>query len=542
MSPLRLMWVYFTAQRWRFIGSVLLAALTIISTVSLLGVSAWLIARSAQMPAIMELNVAIVGVRTFALLRSATRYSERLLSHDATFRSLTTIRMALYEKLEALTPLRLSSYSRGDLVSRVVTDVDEIQNLPLRIVIPIASSVIASLFSIALMAWLLPVAGLLLAIVLLIASTLVPWLTTRNLAHLEIQVASQRGKLTEQIIEHFAGLTDIVMLGVADHSLNSIKATNETLMRTERANAIRLGSANAVLVLLQGLALLTSVATSISATQDNSLSTVTMVVVSLLPLAAFESVMGLPLAVTSLARVRGSAQRLHEVLASPTTTDLSSSKQISSTHIDVNDVSLRWPDSAHDVIADLTFVAPPKSRIGIVGASGSGKSTIVNMLNKFLPVHSGSYQLGSANVSELSGERVRQHVVATSHDAHIFATSIRENLLLAAHSPITDAQLWEILRAVEMESWVNSLPAKLDTIVGENGSSISGGQRQRLLMARMFVNNPDVWVLDEPTEHLDTTLAHSLMSAITQKSAESTLIIVSHRPADVDGSDTIVSL
>lgn len=542
MTPVRLLWVYFTEQRWRFIGSILLAALTVMSTVSLLGVSAWLIAKSAQMPAIMELNVAIVGVRTFALLRSVTRYSERLLSHDATFRSLTTIRMALYEKLEALTPLRLTSYSRGDLVSRVVTDVDEIQNLPLRIAIPIASSVIASLFSIALMTWLLPLAGLLLAVILLIASTVVPWLTTRNLAHLEIQVASQRGKLTAQIIEHFAGLTDILMLGVTDTSLNDIKSTNDTLMKTERANAIRLGSANALLVLLQGSALLASVATSISATQNDDLSIVTMVVISLLPLAAFESVMGLPLAVTSLARVRGSAQRLHEVLTSQTTTDHSTSEEISSFRIDVNDVSLRWPDSAQDVITDLTFVAPPKTRIGIVGPSGSGKSTIVNMLNKFLPVYSGSYQIGSTNVNELAGESVRHHVVATGHDAHIFATSIRENLLLAAHCPITDAQLWEILRAVELESWVDSLPAKLDTIVGENGSSISGGQRQRLLMARMFVNNPDVWVLDEPTEHLDTTLAHSLMSAITQKSAESTLIIVSHRPADVDGSDTIVSL
>lgn len=542
MTSLRLIWRYFAQQKWRLVASSLLATLTVISTVSLLGVSGWLISRAAQMPPILDLNIAIVAVRTFALLRSVTRYSERLISHDATFRSLTTLRMALYEKLEAITPLRLSSYRRGDLISRVVTDVDEIQNLPLRVVIPLVSSVLASVFSIALMTWLLPSAGFALAVTLLISSTAVPWLTTRQLTHRERQVAGQRGQLSENLLEHFAGLTDLIMLNATQHSLEQINRTNTDLMEIEKANAKGMGAANALLVILQGAALVCSVLAATSAVSQGTLSPVTMVVIALLPLAAFESVMSLPAAITSLSRVQGSADRLSEILTQTVPARNESEVSLSATSIDVQHVSLRWPEAQEDAVYDISFEAPPKSRIGIVGASGSGKSTIVNMLIKFLSPRTGTYSLDGIDSQEIPGTQIRSHVVATGHDAHIFATSIRENLQLATSQLIDDAKAWEVLQQVQLESWVRSLPTGLDTIVGENGKTISGGQRQRLLMARMLIRNPDVWVLDEPTEHLDTSLAHQVMDAINTKAKDSTLIVVSHRATDVGESDTVISL
>lgn len=542
MSSLRVIWHYFAQQKLRLIASSLLAALTVISTVSLLGVSGWLISRAAQMPPILDLNIAIVAVRTFALLRSVTRYSERLISHDATFRSLTTLRMALYEKLEEITPLRLSSYRRGDLVSRVVTDVDEIQNLPLRVVIPLASSVLASLFSIVLMTWLLPLAGLGLAITLLLSSTVVPWLTTRQLTHLERQVAERRGQLSEGLLEHFSGLTDLIMLNSTQQSLAHIDHVNADLMHIEKANAKGMGSANSLLVMLQGAALVCSVLAATSAVSQGELSPVTMVVIALLPLAAFESVMGLPAAMTSLARVQGSADRLADILSQPLQQQGESEVQLPPTSIDVEHVALRWPQAQEDVVHNISFTAPPKSKVGIVGASGTGKSTIVNMLIKFLAPRAGTYYFGGVDTRDIPGTQLRSHIVATGHDAHIFATSIRENLQLATSEPLNDAAAWEALRQVHLDSWVQSLPVGLDTVVGENGKTISGGQRQRLLMARMLIRNPDVWVLDEPTEHLDTTLAHQVMDAIKFRARDSSLIVVSHRAADVDGSDTIISL
>lgn len=542
MTSTGLVWSYFEKYRLRLFGSMLLAAVTVISTVSLLGISGWLIARAAQMPPIMYLNVAIVGVRTFALLRSVTRYSERLLSHDATFRSLIGLRIALYEKLDALTPMRPNGYSRGDLISRVVTDVEEIQNLPLRVVLPIGSSILASLFSIALMTWLLPLAGLWLALTLVFASTLIPWTTTHNLVRLERNVATLRGELSEKVIEHFAGLTDILMLGAADFSLTSIKRTNDELLATERANAVRLGIANALLSLLQGLALIATTTTAITAVTRHHFSPVTMVVISLLPLAAFESVMGLPLAVASLARISGSADRLAEILQTQVESDVSSQESIVQANLGIEDVTLQWSGSSNAVVSDLSFDVGTRDRIGIVGPSGSGKSTIVQMLIKFLLPSKGTYRIDNKKIQQFSGLEVRSHIVATGNDAHLFATSVRENLKLATTEDLSDAKLWKVLDSVQLSTWVKTLPNGLDTIVGENGSSISGGQRQRLLIARMFIRNPQVWVLDEPTEHLDTALASSLMAEVHRASQDSALIVVSHRPADVAGSNAIVGL
>jgi ATP-binding cassette subfamily C protein CydCD len=535
-------WKYFQTERWRFALSILLASLTYISTVSLLAASGWLIAKSAQMPPVMELSIAVVAVRTFALLRSTTRYAERLVSHDATFRSLTRLRIELYEKLEELTPRYISQFRRGDLLSRVVTDVDEIQNIPLRVVIPIASSVIATLFSIALMTWLLPLAGFFFTFTLLIAATFVPWLTTRNLLHLESQVAQQRGQLNDEIIEHFAGLTDVIMLGSEKSSLDSIQSASRALMSVEKSSAIRMGLANSLLVLLQGLALITSVACAVNATQSGQLSAVTMVVVSLLPLAAFESVLGLPMAITAKARAHGSARRIQEILEMQVAELEAQSTNTFTTDIDVNRVQLAWPETNQTVISDLSFTAMPGNRIGIVGPSGSGKSTIVSMLIKFLSPTSGRYEFGGIDSHNISGETLRSYITATGHDAHLFSTSIRENLMLAADSPVDEKRLWSVLASLKLDSWVRSLPQGLDTVVGENGASISGGQRQRLLLARMLVRRPNVWVLDEPTEHLDSELAAVVMSEIQKESEKATLIVVSHRPQDIRESDTTITL
>jgi thiol reductant ABC exporter CydC subunit len=542
MSSLRVLWPFFKAQSSRFTLGIILSALTFISTVSLLSVSGWLIARAAQMPAIMELNIAVVAVRTFSLLRSTSRYTERLLSHDATFRSLTAMRLKLYEKLEELAPHGLSEFRRGDLISRVVTDVDEIQNLPLRVVIPVISSILASVFTVALVMWILPLAGIALFVALLLASTLVPWLVTKNTLQQESEVAGIRGQLSGQIIEHFAGLTDIMMLGAADSSLKAIEETNNSLLRTERNNASRIGLANALLILLQGLALVASVTAATKSVQDGSLSPVTMVVVSLLPLAAFESVMNLPAAVLAYSRVSGSTKRLTEILSLPTVSNTKEILEIASTDIQLEDVELRWPGTDESVVSNLSMQVVDSSRVGIVGPSGSGKSTIVQLLVKFLSPINGRYLLGGKDVRDVNGVQLRQKIVATGHDAHLFNTSIRENLVLASPVAVTEEEIWKVLEDVSLAAWARSLPNSIDTVVGENGSSVSGGQRQRLLMARMLLSNPKVWVLDEPTEHLDTQLASSLMDAIHAKSKDSTLIIVSHRQADVQGSDKIVDL
>ncbi|MEI6108810.1 MAG: thiol reductant ABC exporter subunit CydC [Actinomycetes bacterium] len=546
MNPILRMWRYFDGVRKELYLASFLSAITIMSAVALMATSGWLISRAAQMPPVLELGIAVVGVRTFALSRGVARYAERLVSHNATFKSLSAIRKSLYQKLESLAPSGLSAFRNGDLMSRLVADVDEIQNLPLRVFLPVTSGLAAAAFSV-IAAWLIfPVAGLVLLVTISFVAIFSPWLTSRLAARSERETAGLRGELTEELNAFFTGSADLLMLDAADLSLAKISDLDTELTTRNQRLASSLGIASALTVLAQGTAILVSVATAIQAVNANQLEGLFLVVVALIPMAAFESVASFPAAALSLARVRGSAQGICDVLdASDPVEDPEASAQVSGDEISVSEVSAHWPGSARSAIAGIDLVTAPGSRIGLVGGSGSGKSTIAAVIAKFLLPSDGKYSLGTIDSINLSGESVRDVVKLSLQDSHLFATSIAENLKLAwpehDDSP-TDEQLWAALDKALLSDWVHSLPKGLDTVIGERGTSMSGGQRQRLIAARMFLADPDVWILDEPTEHLDDELADKLIANLASRSIGKTLIVATHRILDTKSFDHVLVL
>jgi thiol reductant ABC exporter CydC subunit len=532
-------------------GAALLGAITLMSSIALMATSGWLISQASQMPPVLTLSVAVVGVRTFALSRGVARYAERLVSHNATFKSLTGIHRAIFDRLELLAPAGLPAFRSGDLLARLVADVDSVQDLPLRVLMPIFSGALAASFAIGLTAWILPAAGLILFLTLMFAAIVIPAITIKSAAKSEQATAQTRGELVNELIEFYAGNADIIALGQHEVALTRISQIDSSLTKAASKQAYTIGLASGLLILAQGVAIITSTWAGIVAFESGQLDGVLLAVLAMIPMAAFESVSNFPAAALALSRVRGSSERIIEIIEKPLPViEPAKSAGFSGYLIDLESISASWfadtqnsADKAiHDkAIHDVTFKLPENTSIGLVGPSGSGKSTIISVLLKFLTPSTGSYQLGGVNSTELTGTEIRKKLILNSPEQHVFATSIAENLKLASAAPetLTDAQIWQVLEKVDLAQWVKSLPNQLETLIGERGSTMSGGQKQRLTLARLFIANPQVWILDEPTEHLDSKLADRIMAALVADTVNSSLIVASHRPADTANLDQI---
>jgi thiol reductant ABC exporter CydC subunit len=479
------------------------------------------------------------------------RYAERLVSHNATFKSLTGIHRAIFDRLELLAPAGLPAFRSGDLLARLVADVDSVQDLPLRVLMPIFSGVLAASFAIGLTAWILPAAGLILFLTLMFAAIVIPAITIKSAAKSEQATAQTRGELVNELIEFYAGNADIIALGQHEVALTRISQIDSSLTKAASKQAYTIGLASGLLILAQGVAIITSTWAGIVAFESGQLDGVLLAVLAMIPMAAFESVSNFPSAALALSRVRGSSERIIEIIEKPLPViEPAKSAGFSGYLIDLESISASWfadtqnsADKAiHDkAIHDVTFKLPENTSIGLVGPSGSGKSTIISVLLKFLTPSTGSYQLGGVNSTELTGTEIRKKLILNSPEQHVFATSIAENLKLASAAPetLTDAQIWQVLEKVDLAQWVKSLPNQLETLIGERGSTMSGGQKQRLTLARLFIANPQVWILDEPTEHLDSKLADRIMAALVADTVNSSLIVASHRPADTANLDQI---
>ena len=527
-------------MRAQLFGSALLGATTLISSIALMATSGWLISKAALMPPVLTLSVAVVGVRTFALSRGVARYAERLLSHNATFDSLTGIHRAVFDRLEKLAPAGLPAFRRGDLLARLVSDVDAVQDLPLRVVLPITSGVLAASFAIGLSTWLLPSAGVIMFFTLLFAGLVIPLITSWSAAKSEKATAEIRGELVDELIEFYAGNADIIALGQYEVALNRLTELDEKLTSTARKQAFASGLASGLLILAQGVAILSSTYVAIIAFTDGKIDGALLAVLAMIPMAAFESVSNFPNSALALARVRSSANRLIEVMDKPDPIqEPAESAILNSTEIKLTNATATWLDKAS--VKEVNFVVPQKSSLGLVGPSGSGKSTIIAILQKFLPLKSGKYTLGGVDSEELTGQAIREKLILSSPEQHIFATSIAENLRLASDHPqeLTDEQMWNALEQVQLASWVRALPKQLETVIGERGSTMSGGQKQRLSLARLFISNPQVWLLDEPTEHLDSALADQIMENVLVATKDNSLIVASHRIADTASLDQV---
>ncbi|MFK8907505.1 thiol reductant ABC exporter subunit CydD [Streptomyces sp. YS-3] len=530
--------------RGRLALALLLGALALGSAVGLMAVSGWLISRASEQPPVLYLMVAVTATRAFGIGRAVFRYAERLVSHDAVLRMLAEVRVAVYRRLERIAPAGLRSTRRGDLLSRLVADVDQLQDYWLRWALPAAVAVLVSVASAGFTAWLLPEAGLVLAIGLLIAGVAVPMVSGACARRAERQLASARGLLSTRVTDLLTGTGELTVAGALGRRTREVKDADSVLTKIASRTAAAIALGGGLSALTCGLTVVAAALVGVQAVADGRLDGVCLAVVVLVPLAAFEAVNGLPLAVQARQRVRRSAERVYEVLDAPVPVrepEHLATAPASPFPLELRGLAARHEGQSRDALSDFTLTLTPGRRVAVVGTSGSGKTTLAQVLLRFLDAREGTYRIGGKDVSALAGDDVRELVGLCAQDAHIFDSSVRENLRLARPGADEDA-LRDALAAARLLDWVDSLPDGLDTLVGEHGARLSGGQRQRLALARALLADFPVLVLDEPAEHLDLATADALTADLLRATEGRTTVLITHRLRGLDAVDEVVVL
>ncbi|GAA3562580.1 thiol reductant ABC exporter subunit CydC [Kribbella ginsengisoli] len=511
--------------RWRLGLAVGAGVLASGAAVGLLATSAWLITEAAAQPPVLVLLVAIVAVRAFGVGRGFFRYVERLAAHDAAYRVLGVTRARMTGRLEEVAPAGLGAVRRGDLLARLVLDVDAVLDLWLRVVLPVLVAAVTAAVTVGLLVVLLPVAGAAVGVAVAVACLVVPWVTARSARRAEQAIAADRGEVAAGATETLLTAADVVAFNATEVVLAEFEAADARLAAAERRSAWSAGLGNALLVLCVGGA---SIAGLVLGSRADISGPVFAVLV-LTPLALADALGGIPATAQIATRVKASLVRVQDLLNTPTPvtepsapSGLPVGRDLVISHLDAG-----YDD--HPVLRDVALTVAAGSRVVVTGPSGSGKSTLASVLLRFLEPTKGEVALGGVSLTDLRGDDVRETIGLLTQESHVFDTSIRENLLLAQPGA-SDLRLWRALYQARLGEFVSSLPDGLDTMVGEHGARLSGGERQRLAFARLMLANHDVLVLDEPTEHLDEETARRLLHDLYAAAGQRTVILLTHRP------------
>jgi ATP-binding cassette subfamily C protein CydC len=532
------------APRSRVALAVALGAGTVICGVGLMGTAGYLISRAAEQPAVLSLTVAIVGVRFFGLTRPLLRYFEQLSAHDLALRTLGRARRRVYERIEPLAPAQLGDWRDGDLLARLVADVDALQNLYLRGIGPPLIALTAGVVSVSVAAAILPAAAIVLAVGLLTGGIAVPAAAVamgRRTGRLE---AAARGELTAELVETMRGAPELAVYGRADDRIERLREADRALVRVARRASFTDGTGDGARLLVTGATVAGVLAVAVSAHASGSLDRVLMATLALLALASFEAVQPLAQAARELTETLAAGRRLLELTdRAPAISDPADPAALPDEPfgLALEGVRARYRDGEQPVLDGLDLRLDPGRRVALVGPSGAGKTTVANLLVRFLDPEGGRVTLGGRDLRDYRQEDVRGAIAVAGQDSHLFSTSIRENVRLGRPAA-TDEELEDALREAQILDWVLALPEGSDTLVGEEGRELSGGQRQRLVLARALLSDARVLVLDEPTAHLDSATAKALMDSILGATRDRTTLLITHRTEGLDRMDEVHTL
>jgi ATP-binding cassette, subfamily C, bacterial CydC len=538
MSALRRLLALVPVPRGRLALAVALGAAAVAFGAGLMATAGYLISRAAEHPPILALTTAIVAVRFFGLARPLARYLERIATHDVALRLLARVRVHVYRRLEPLAPGRLEAYAEGDLLARMVADVDALQSLHVRGLVPPLVAVGASAAAVGATAAILPAAAPVLAAGLLVAGVAVPALAARLHRRAGRRQAGARAELATEYVELLRGAPELVVNGAGASALGRIRAADRALVGVARRDALAGGLADGLGVAVCGGTVVAVLALAVDAHAAGELDRVLMAALALLALASFEAVQPLAAAARELTATLASGRRVLELLdREPAVTDPADPARPPRPPFTValEGVRARYSPGGDAVLDDFSLRLEPGRRIALVGASGAGKTTTVNLLLRFIDPERGRVTLGGTDIRALRQEDVRRLIAVVGQDAHLLSTTVRENVRLARPGA-SDA---DVDRAL-LRARLSGLPP--ETWVGEAGRQLSGGQRQRVALARALLADAPVLVLDEPTAHLDPPTAERLMHDVLTAAGPRSVLLITHRPEGLALVDEVVEL
>lgn len=523
--------------------AVAAGALSAVCAVALLAASGYLITRAAEHPPILYLTLVMVGVRAFALGRAALRYVDRLAGHDASFRQLAVVRTEMYRRLASVAPAGLGSTGRGDLMTRLVTDTDRLQDLPIRVVGPLVSAGVVAVSSVVAVAIVSVPAALVLLLGLAVAA-LLGSVVTRAIAERSDRVtAADRGRVADLVLDTVRTLDVFAAYGTLDERLAHIARLDAGVTRAVRRRGTVEALVGALVGLVGGGAVIGILAVGAPAVVSGALDGPLWALTVFVPLALFEVVGGVPLAVLTLRRVRAAAERVEQVVparvpagivpepeqdADPAELTVSGPVTVA-----VRDLTVQWPGATTPAVDGVSLDLRPGEVVVLEGPSGAGKSTLVDALVRFVD-HQGSYTIDGVSAKDMHPDVVRARIGLIEQDPFVFDQSVRQNLLFARETA-TDDELLAVLDRVGLGEWVGRRGG-LDASVGERGGLVSGGQAHRLALARALLHAFPVLVLDEPTADIDPDLGDAVLHDLvtTARAAGRTVVIVSHVPVRAD--------
>jgi ATP-binding cassette subfamily C protein CydC len=534
--------------------AVALSFATIGSSVGLMAVSAYLISKAALVNDVSQLSIAIVSVRLFAILRAVLRYLERYFSHTATFRILTHLRVWFYSAIEPLAPARLMQYRSGDLLTRSVADIETLENFYIRVVVPPIAAACVVVLACLLLGTFDVTLALALLIFLLLTGVALP-LTMRWLGKTSSQqFIATRAELNALLVDEIQGLADLLAFDQAQAHRARVLRLSAELHRGQEKQAVLRGVSNALAVLFTSLAGITVLWLAIPLVSGGQIEGVYLALLPLTAIASFEAVQPLSLALQQLEANQAAGRRLFELIdAAPEVRDPDASMLAQprprggppagtrASSIAFKDVRFHYNPIDPPALDGVSFSIPAGSRVAIVGSSGSGKSTIVNLLLRFWEYHQGQITLSGHDLRDYRADDVRAMLGIVPQNVHLFNATVRDNLRLA-NPDATDEQMITACQQAQLHDFIENLPLKYDTLIGENGLLLSGGERQRLAIARAILKDAPILILDEATANLDAITERQLLASLEPFMAGRTVIIISHRRTVIEQVDQVIKL
>jgi len=532
-----------TPRHWLAAAGVAAGAGTILSGAGLMTSSGYLISRAAERPPVLDLMVVFVAVRFFGLARPALRYLERLASHDVTFRALRRVRRWFCGALLPLAPARLTAFSSGDLLGRLASDVDSLQETHLRIVAPTLVAIVSGIVVVGGLACIDRRLATIVLSLLIASGALWPLVARRQARGIGARRNGERAAFGQRLVPMLQGLEDVLALGREREELAHVVAYQQALDALDRRDGRAMAVHAAMSSLFPQLGLWSALALTMPLIVEGRIPSTWVAAVALGIVAAFEAVEGLPTAWHFRDQVEDAARRVFEVIdVAPAVTDpvepapvpAGSAPALSAT-------SVRFGYGHGAVLSDVTFQLAPGEHVALVGPSGSGKSTLLSLLVRTWDPSAGRIDLGGRDLRSLRLADLRASIAVMPQDVYVFDSTLRDNVSLA-NPHASDAEAALALRQAGLERFLAGLPHELDTRLGEHGCRMSAGERQRLGLARLMLSNARLVLVDEPTANLDTETERDVLRTLRQWARGRTLLLVTHRLVGLDAMDRVLVL